>query len=349
MSDLPGPRRTTSLRARGSPLATPASQRARLGALGLEPFDHRLTSHQLSLYAGPVRTLQLNLGRLCNMTCAHCHVDAGPDRVHENMSEDTVRDALALIKRTGAKTLDLTGGAPELHPRFRDLVDAGVAAGMHVIDRCNLTVLLVPRCADLPAWFAERGVEVVASLPHWRKPNTDAQRGEGTFERSIEALRRLNAVGYGTGDEKRLLTLMHNPAGAWLPPAQATLEREWKDGLARTHGVHFDRLITLNNMPIARYLDWLDARGETEAYVSLLTQAFNPATVAGLMCRDTLSVSWDGRLYDCDFNQMLDIPSDLRDPTLTTQDDLAGRRINTGPHCYGCTAGSGSSCGGATT
>jgi radical SAM/Cys-rich protein len=255
---------------------------------------------------------------------------------------------LRALDRTGAHTVDITGGAPELNPHFRWFVDACVARGKHVIDRCNLTVLLLPRCEDLPAWFAERGVEVVCSLPHFRKPNTDAQRGDGTFERSIDALRRLNAAGYGQGDPRRVLTLMHNPAGAFLPGAQSSMEREWKAGLAKNHGVSFDRLIALNNMPIARFLEWLEETGNLQGYMETLVSAFNPAAVNGLMCRDTISVGWDGALYDCDFNQVLDLP--VRSGA--TLADLAGDptdRIVTDRHCFGCTAGAGSSCGGATS
>jgi radical SAM/Cys-rich protein len=341
---LTGSRAAASLRARGSPLAEPACQRARLDALDLPAFESRLPGGVLR--AASPAILQVNVGRLCNMSCAHCHVDAGPDRT-EVMPSSTVDAVIAWMRTFGASTLDLTGGAPELHPRFRDLVDAGRDAGMHVIDRCNLSVLLLARSADLPEWLAERGVEIVASLPHWRRSATDAQRGDGAFERSLMALRRLNDAGYGRGDPSRRLTLMHNPAGAWLPADQASLEREWRQGLQREHGLSFDRLIALTNMPISRYLDWLEARGETAAYMDLLVRSFNVGAVSGLMCRDTVSVSWDGRIFDCDFNQMLDLPShgaSLGAPTTS----LTGRRIRTGPHCYGCTAGAGSSCGGAT-
>jgi radical SAM/Cys-rich protein len=221
-----------------------------------------------------------------------------------------------------------------------------------VIDRCNLTVLLLPRMQDLPHWLADQGVEIVCSLPHYRKFNTDSQRGKGTFEKSIEALHRLNAVGYGTGDPKRRLTLMSNPVGAFLAGNQVKAEQEWKAGLLKNHNIVFDRLIALNNMPISRYLEWLEESGNLEGYMELLVNAFNPATVDGLMCRNTLSISWDGRLFDCDFNQMLDLevrsPQGER-PHIRDFDPewLAQRRIVTGRHCFGCTAGAGSSCGGA--
>jgi radical SAM/Cys-rich protein len=307
--------------------------------------------HELRSVA--LEILQINIGRLCNMTCRHCHVDAGPDRIAENMDRETIDLCLAALDKTTAHTVDITGGAPELNPHFRYLVDQCVSRRKHVIDRCNLTILLVPRYADLPAWLAEREVEVVCSLPHCRKRNTDSQRGDGTFEKSIEALRRLNAAGYGRGDPRRRLTVMANPVGAYLAPPQAAVEREWKADLARNHGVTFDRLIALNNMPISRFLEWLIETGNLQEYMERLTSLFNPSTVAGLMCRNTLSVSWDGTLHDCDFNQMLDIPvatANGRRPHIRDFDPsaLQGRRIQTRRHCFGCTAGAGSSCGGAT-
>jgi radical SAM/Cys-rich protein len=302
--------------------------------------------------AGPIEIFQINLGKLCNMTCRHCHVDAGPDRWREVMDRETVDACIAALDRTDATTVDLTGGAPELNPNFRYLVDQCVVRGKHVIDRCNLTVLLLQRYSDLPEFFAERGVEVVCSLPHFRGRNTDAQRGDGAFEKSIKALERLNAAGYGSGDPLRILTLMVNPVGALLTGDQCSMEREWKRGLDRNHGVSFDRLIALNNMPIARFLEWLEASDNLEGYMELLVNAFNPATVRGLMCRNTLSVSWDGRIYDCDFNQMLELESRCLDGQNSRIEQfdperLIGRNIVTGRHCFGCTAGAGSSCGGA--
>jgi radical SAM/Cys-rich protein len=352
-----GPKGTRSLRARGSPLAPPAAQLRLLSALALPQgdFDGALAGCGWpALGPAPLEVFQINVGRLCNMTCRHCHVDAGPDRVAENMDRATIDLCLAALDRTAAHTVDVTGGAPELNPHFRYLVDACVARGKHVIDRCNLTVLLLPRFTDLPEWLAARGVEVVCSLPHFRKLNTDRQRGDGTFGKSVEALRRLNAAGYGAGDPRRRLTLMSNPVGAFLAPHQATVEREWKAALARDHGVTFDRLIALNNMPISRFLDWLVESGNLAGYMERLTASFNPAAVAGLMCRNTLSVSWDGTLHDCDFNQMLDIPvvlPDGRRPHIRDFDPAAlqARRVATARHCFGCTAGAGSSCGGATT
>jgi radical SAM/Cys-rich protein len=304
------------------------------------------------LRADSVDIFQINVGKLCNMTCRHCHVDAGPDRWREVMDLETVDVCLAALDVTGAQTVDITGGAPELNPHFRYLVEQCSARGVHVIDRCNLTVLLLQRNRDLPAFFSDHGVEVVCSLPHHRRRNTDAQRGDGTYAKSIEALRRLNAAGYGSGDPNRRLTLMVNPVGAVLTGDQGSMEREWKRGLERNHGVRFDRLIALNNMPIARFLEWLEESGNLDAYMELLVESFNPGTVDGLMCRNTLSVSWDGWVYDCDFNQMLDLGTRANGSGRIHVTDLAraeliGRTILTGRHCFGCTAGAGSSCGGA--
>jgi len=345
---LIGPRATTSLVSRASPLASAARQRDALSALSHAQFHVKAGS----LVPSAIEIFQVNVGKLCNMTCRHCHVDAGPDRTDEMMSRETVDLCLAALDRTQARVVDITGGAPELNPHFRYLVDQCVARGKHVMDRCNLTVLLTGPCRDLPAWFAERSVEVVCSLPHYRKRNTDLQRGDGTFEKSIEALKRLNAVGYGKGDPRLKLTLMHNPAGAFLAGDQKSMEKEWKEGLAANHGVSFDALVTLNNMPISRFLEWLDTSGNLQAYMALLVNAYNPATLAGLMCRNTLSVRWDGRLYDCDFNQMLELDARYPDGRTAHIRDfdpvrLQSRPVVTGPHCYGCTAGAGSSCGGA--
>jgi radical SAM/Cys-rich protein len=340
-----------SLHARSARLATSADQLAVLAAVGIpSEFEAALAGAGWpTLPVAALEIFQINLGKLCNMTCRHCHVDAGPDRVLENMDRATIDACLRALDQTEAHTVDITGGAPELNPHFRYLVDAVVERGRHVIDRCNLTVLTLPKFADLPRWMSERGVEVVCSLPHYRRLNTDAQRGDGTFDRSIDALRRLNAVGYGAGDPRRRLTLMHNPSGAYLPGAQPSMEREWKAGLAGNHGVSFDRLIALNNMPISRFLEWLLESGNLDAYMAKLTAAFNPGAVRGLMCRNTLSIGWDGALYDCDFNQMLELP--VREGGNIRSFDnaaLEGRTIVTGRHCFGCTAGAGSSCGGAT-
>ena len=353
-NDRASPRAALSLRRRDAPLASTARQLDMLAAVPLARGGRRV---EFDGHAGhdlrPARMeiFQVNLGKLCNMTCRHCHVDAGPDRTDAMMPDAVVDRVIAAIARSSAHTVDITGGAPELHPRFRDVVRASLDAGKHVMDRCNLTVLLLPRNAGLVDWFSECGVEVVASLPHYRKPNTDAQRGAGVYERSIKALRLLNEAGYGKGDPRRRLTLVSNPAGAFLGASQATLEREWKDALSRAAGVTFDRLFVLNNMPISRFLEWLEATGNLTAYMERLVSAYNPATVDGVMCRNTLSVGWDGRLYDCDFNQMLDLELELpQGPDISTFDEAAWleRKIVTARHCFGCTAGAGSSCGGQT-
>jgi radical SAM/Cys-rich protein len=298
----------------------------------------------------PIAVLQINVGKLCNQRCRHCHVDAGPHRT-EVMTRETMTECLRVLDETPIPTVDITGGAPELNPNFRWLVDEVVARGRHVMDRCNLTILTTAPYQDLPGFFARRRVEVVASLPHYRALNTDAQRGAGVFEKSIAALRALNAAGYGDGRSGLRLVLVTNPVGAYLPPPQASLEAEWKRELLRLHGVRFDALYCITNMPISRYLDWLTASGNLARYTERLVTAFNPATVEGLMCRSTLSVGWDGRLYDCDFNQMLEM--ELAGPVRHIRDfdamTLANRPIRVGGHCFGCTAGAGSSCGGALT
>jgi radical SAM/Cys-rich protein len=348
-----------SLRSRRLPLAEARHQVGRLDALYLGAcphgggFDAALAAAGWpALEPSRLEIFQVNLGKLCNMACRHCHVDAGPDRSDAVMDRATAQDCLRALDRTDAHTVDLTGGAPELNPSFRYLVDEAVARGKHVVDRCNLTVLLIPRQRDLPAFLAERGVEVVCSLPHFRRRNTDAQRGDGTFERSLKALRLLNEHGYGHGDPKRVLTLVTNPAGAYLPAGQGSMEREWKEALAREHGLRFDRLIALTNLPIARFLEWLEGSGNLQSYMELLVNAFNPATISGLMCRNTISVSWDGRVFDCDFNQMLELG--VAGPgggSLHIRDfdpaAWATRKVVTGRHCFGCTAGAGSSCAGA--
>ena len=347
-ADRASPRAAQSLSRRHAPLAAPAEQLKLLNSIPLRAEFHALAP---DLAPAQLEIFQVNLGKLCNMTCRHCHVDAGPDRTDAMMDDATVAQVIAALQATSAHTVDLTGGAPELHPRFRDVVQAAFDAGKHVMDRCNLTVLLLPRNAGLVDWLAARNVEIVASLPHYRRPNTDAQRGAGVFERSLRALRILNAAGYGKGDPKRRLTLVSNPAGAFLGASQSSVEREWREGLQRNFGLTFDRLFVLNNMPIARFLEWLQESGNLEAYLEKLVNAYNPAAVDGLMCRNTLSVGWDGRLYDCDFNQMLDLEVSLpAGPHIRDFDEQAWRRraIVTARHCFGCTAGAGSSCGGQT-
>ena len=356
--EMEGPRAARSLRSRQAMLAAPAEQLRRLADVVVEgqrlDFEQSIAGAGVAgLYPAALEIFQINLGKLCNMTCRHCHVDAGPDRTDAMMSLDTIESCLRALDQTTAHTVDLTGGAPELHPHFRYVVDEAVRRGKHVIDRCNLSVLLLPRSKGLAEWLGERGVEIVASLPHYRKRNTDAQRGDGAFQKSIEALKLLNDAGYGKGDPRRRLTLMSNPAGAFLSANQSGIEAEWKVALLRDFGISFDRLFTLNNMPISRFLDWLVDTDNLNPYMERLAKSFNPAAINGLMCRNTISISWDGRLYDCDFNQMLDLDALPNGDAMSVAEfDVAAwqsRRIVTRRHCFGCTAGSGSSCGGATT
>jgi radical SAM/Cys-rich protein len=339
-----------TLHRQGSPLAEPAHQLRLLDEGGHPPFAQTLADSGLGpLRAAGIQVLQVNVGKLCNQTCRHCHVDAGPER-REVMSRATMALCLDVLARAGIPTLDVTGGAPEMNPHFRWLVGEARKLGRHVIDRCNLTILLTPGHDDLPEFLADMRVEIVASLPCYLAENTDAQRGSGVFEKSITALRRLNALGYGRPDTGLVLTLVYNPLGPHLPPPQAGLEAAYRRELAARYGVTFNRLYTLTNMPISRFLDDLVLAGRLGEYMTKLVAAYNPDAVTGLMCHTTLSVGWDGRLYDCDFNQMLDLdlapglPRHIRDFDAGA---LAERRIATGQHCYGCTAGSGSGCQGA--
>ena len=328
-------------------------------------------------------TLQVNLGKLCNQACRHCHVDAGPTRT-ELMDAATAERVLAVVQANPSLvTVDITGGAPELNPRFRDLVRGVRAAGRRVMVRCNLTVLFEPGQDDLPAFYAEHGVHVVASLPCYTEDNVDQQRGGGVFDKSVEAIRRLNAAGYGAaqggdalpadgagaldgddGDPRvgpdgapLRLDLVYNPLGPFLPPPQEALEADYRARLAADHGLRFDRLLALANMPIHRFAEDLERQGKLGDYETLLRERFNPAAVDDLMCRDLLSVDWDGTLADCDFHQMLDLPlgagaaGDGAGPrTVFELDDLSALTdapVTTADHCLGCTAGQGSSCGGA--
>jgi radical SAM/Cys-rich protein len=333
-----------------NPLADTAVQRTTLAALPLvRSFEDAVdTAGHPRLRASDVSVLQMNVGRRCNQACRHCHVDAGPDRT-EVMAPEIVDACLRLLESTSIPTLDITGGAPELHPLFRDVVCRARAAGKHVIDRCNLTITRLPNYSDLPEFLAEHNVEVIASLPSFALRQTDAQRGQGVFEDSIAALKRFNELGYGIERSGLLLNLVTNPVGAYLPAPQAALEADWKRELQRRHGIAFNRLYTITNMPISRFLQFLLDSGNLQGYMDRLVAAFNPATIDGLMCRYTLSVAWDGRLYDCDFNQMIDLGTSVDAPQTifeATTSALLGRPIATGPHCFGCTAGTGSSCGG---
>ena len=349
MSSLP----VVSLKHRGSELAIAQRQVELLEQPSdLARFDETLREHSVPpLFADGVEILQVNVGKLCNMTCQHCHVDAGPDRKEENMDLATVDFCLDALRSSNIKTLDLTGGAPEMNPHFRYFVSEARKLGVHVIDRCNLTILLANGFKDIPDFLAENDVEVVASLPCYIEENADAQRGDGAFQKSIEALKLLNDRGYGTEDAKRVLTLVYNPVGPSLPPDQQTLEDQYREVLGRDYGIKFNRLFTITNMPISRYLDYLLECGDYETYMHKLIEAFNPAAAAGVMCRKMLSVGWDGRLFDCDFNQMLELatvgdqPDHIRDFDASRLDE---RSIVTGRHCFGCTAAAGSGCLGAT-
>jgi radical SAM/Cys-rich protein len=342
-----------SLFAERHPLASPATQRARLGSLPIVPdFATRLAATSLgpALRASSICVLQLNVGRKCNQRCHHCHVDAGPERT-EQMSDAVVDAALRVFETHPIPTLDITGGAPELHPRFEEMVKRAHKSGRRVLDRCNLTILTTGPYRHLPAFFAAHHVEVVCSLPAFDEQGTDAQRGDGVFDKSIEALLTLNAHGYGQPGTGLVLTLVTNPVGAFLPAPQQAQEARFRQKLQDKHGVVFTNLVTLTNMPISRYLEWLERSGNTERYAHKLAAAFNPAAAAGVMCRTTLSVGHDGRLFDCDFNQMLDLPVEATAPQTIFDFEaqaLAGRAVVVGNHCFGCTAGQGSSCGGAT-
>jgi len=333
------------------PLASGVAQRRRLDEVPLaRSFETALDGAGLfPLVASGIDVLQINVGRKCNQTCHHCHVDAGPDRT-ETMPPDVVEACLRVLADTCIPTLDITGGAPELHPEFRSIVARAAALGRHVVDRCNLTITRLPNYRWIPPFLAEHRVEVTASLPYFQERQTDAQRGEGVFDESVAALRELNALGYAHPGTGLVLNLVTNPVGAFLPPDQRAAERDWKRELERRHGILFDRLFTITNMPISRFLGYLEEREQTEAYLARLVQSFNSAAAAGVMCRSTLSVGWDGTLYDCDFNQMLDLPLGESLPGNIREFDparLATRSIAVGPHCFGCTAGAGSSCGGA--
>jgi len=301
------------------------------------------------------RTLQVNLGYRCNQSCVHCHVDAGPRRT-ESMDAATLDAVIAYLRKGGTEVLDITGGAPELNAVFRPLVVAARALGLQVMDRCNLTILAEPGQHDLAEFLAAHQVEIIASLPCYLEENVDGQRGQGVFASSIRGLQRLNELGYGDGHSGLLLSLVYNPTGPTLPPPQSSLEADYRRELAARFGVRFDRLLTLANMPIRRFGSWLQSKGQFQGYLDLLRAAHREENLEAVMCRDLISIDWQGFVYDCDFNQMLDLPlpADAGHGRLHIRDldgprTLAGRRIHTGAHCYGCTAGQGSSCGGALT
>jgi len=337
----------------GSPLASAARQREVLegdDASKIPMFSETLGKLGItSLQSTHLRTLQVNVGKLCNQTCRHCHVDAGPDR-RELMSKENFLHCLRLLAESTIDTVDITGGAPEMNPLFEWFVKEVRQLGRHVIDRCNLTILLAPGFTHLPQFLADHDVEVIASLPCYLEENCDAQRGDGVFQKSVTALKLLNGLGYGQPDSRRKLSLVYNPVGPTLPPNQQKLEASYRDQLRQRFGIEFTQLFTITNMPISRFLDDLLQTGHYEKYMELLVNSFNPEAVDGLMCRSMISIDWQGNLYDCDFNQMLELPiveSLPRHISSVNVADLESRPIAIGRHCYGCTAGAGSSCSGS--
>ena len=315
-------------------------------------FAQKLAQHSLSLRRGRPEILQVNVGKLCNLTCVHCHVNAGPKR-KEIMTRDTIDRIIDWLAKTEIPTVDLTGGAPEMIPDFRNFVDRvkELQLARHVIDRCNLTILLERGYEGLGQFLAENKVEIIASMPCYSAKNVNEQRGEGVFEGSIAALQLLNSLGYGIASDLPL-NLIYNPVGAFLPPSQTELEADYKRELKKHFGIVFNKLYTLTNLPIGRFASYLRRNSKLEEYMQLLIDAFNPATIDGLMCRNTISVGWRGEVYDCDFNQQLGMqwnnsgskPLFLWD---IDAESLEDREIMTGDHCFGCTAGAGSTCGGA--
>lgn len=314
-------------------------------------FEDKLEIIGISpLKATGIDIMQVNMGKMCNQVCKHCHVDAGPDR-KEIMTQTTMQGILNVLKTTDIQTVDLTGGAPEMNPNFRWFVEEISKLGRHIIVRCNLTIILAnPKYHDLPQFFKRHKVEVVSSLPFYTSSRTDRQRGDGVFNKSIEALKLLNEVGYGKSDSGLTLNLVYNPAGAFLPPSQEALEKEFKTALKKDFNIEFNSLFAITNLPISRFLDYLVNSGNYESYMQELVDAFNPAAAVSVMCRNTLSIGWDGYLYDCDFNQMLDLKVSQSKSQHISEFDLDvlnNREIIVGRHCFGCTAGSGSSCGGS--
>jgi radical SAM/Cys-rich protein len=314
----------------------------------MQPFSHKIhPTNDLTRRA--IDTLQVNLGRYCNLACIHCHVESGPTRT-EMMNRETVNAVLRFLASSNISALDITGGAPELNPNFDYLVESAVGLGRHVMDRCNLTVIFEPEKDYLPEFFKRHRVELICSLPCYSEENVDRQRGKGTFELSIRALQMLNAIGYGK-DDNLVLNLVYNPVGPHLPPPQEKLEQDYKDILNEQFGLVFNQLFCLTNMPITRYATHLKLRGEYDSYMNLLESSFNPSTLEQVMCRNLISVGWEGLIYDCDFNQMLNLP--IRDRagkplhiSSLSIEQVRNHAITIGDHCYACTAGAGSSCGG---
>ncbi|MCB0456452.1 MAG: arsenosugar biosynthesis radical SAM protein ArsS [Flavobacteriaceae bacterium] len=348
--------KTQSLHKRESELANATTQLEFLAngifANGeLPSFAEKIkSSGQFPLKPKKLEILQINVGYMCNQVCEHCHVDAGPDR-EEIMTKETMQQCLDVIKNTGAHTLDLTGGAPEMNPNFRWFVEEASKAGIKdFIVRSNLTIMVAnKKYHDLPEFFKKHNIHVVSSMPHWTKGKTDKQRGDGVFEASIKALKMLNDIGYGKTESPLKLDLVYNPSGAFLPGDQASLEKDFKNALFEDFGIEFHHLFAITNLPISRFLDYLIASDNYEDYMYSLVEAFNPAAVTNVMCTNTLSVSWDGWLYDCDFNQMLELKVAGKVKHISEYNEVAlnNRNIIISQHCYGCTAGAGSSCQGA--
>ena len=316
----------------------------------LPTFKDKISeTSQFPLKAKKLEILQINVGYMCNQVCDHCHVDAGPDR-KEIMTRDTMRQCLEVIKNSGAHTLDLTGGAPEMNPDFRWFVEEAAKVGIKdFIVRSNLTIIRAnKKYYDLPEFFKKHNVHVVSSMPHWTRGKTDKQRGYGVFDKSIKALQELNAVGYGMPGSDLRLDLVYNPSGAFLPGDQVAMEKDFKKALMDDFGIEFHNLFAITNLPIARFLDYLIASENYEDYMYSLVEAYNPAAVENVMCTNTLSISWDGYLFDCDFNQMLELPVNSKSRHISefNEELLEGRNIVISQHCYGCTAGAGSSCQG---
>lgn len=349
-----------SLKSLHSHLANPTEQIGILehgpsteDAFRLVPFQEKLEAIGLyPLTALHPETIQINIGKMCNQVCKHCHVDAGPDR-KEIMTRDTMMECLNVLKNNPSfRTVDITGGAPEMNPDFRWFVEQikEISSSLHIIVRCNLTIILANRkYHGLPLFFKTHSIELVSSLPFYSKERTDRQRGDGVFDDSINALRMLNEVGYGKPETGLLLNLVYNPAGAFLPPSQDSLEKEFSEALFKNYGIVFNRLYAITNLPISRYLDYLLTSGNYEKYMEKLVSVFNPFAATNVMCRTMLSVGWDGFLYDCDFNQMLDLKIDCKGRHISEFNlpELQKRSIVINQHCYGCTAGAGSSCGGS--
>ena len=316
----------------------------------LPTFKNKISeTNQFPLKAKKLEILQINVGYMCNQVCEHCHVDAGPDR-KEIMTRETMKQCLDVIKKTGAHTLDLTGGAPEMNPNFRWFVEEAAKVGIKdFIVRSNLTIIRAnKKHYDLPGFFKKHNVHVVSSMPHWTRGKTDKQRGDGVFDKSIKALQELNAIGYGMPDSSLKLDLVYNPSGAFLPSNQASMEKDFKKALNEDFGIQFHNLFAITNLPISRFLDYLIASENYEDYMYALVEAYNPSAVSNVMCTNTLSVSWDGYLYDCDFNQMLELPVNSISKHISEYNEelLEERSIVVSQHCYGCTAGAGSSCQG---